>query len=141
MAIDPAAISASPPVMTMAVEWAIPESPAARAKGTVSPSDIPITISLIVSEPVKCFSTCGVCGILLSRLNYATVSQSAVLPIQPPRRHRMSLMAAELTEVAHRGDDIVPTQYALDFIAYHYGQLADAIAIHLSKSVSQFSIR
>src|SRR5271157_2434744 len=37
MAIDPAAISASPPVMTIAVELTIPESPAAR-KGIVSPS-------------------------------------------------------------------------------------------------------
>src|SRR5512135_213802 len=120
MAIDPAAISAKPPTTTMAVECAIPDSPAASAKGTVSPSDIPITISLMVSEPVKCFSTCGVCGILLSRFNCATVSQSAVLPMQPPRRHRMVLMVAELSEVANRGDDIVQTHYDLDFIAYHY---------------------
>jgi hypothetical protein len=51
--------------MTVAVELAIPESPAARAKGTVSPSDMPITISRMTSEPVKCFSICGVCGITL----------------------------------------------------------------------------
>jgi len=30
--------------------------------GTVKPSDIPITMSRTVSEAVKCFSTCGVCG-------------------------------------------------------------------------------
>jgi len=33
-----------------------PEMPAASAKGTVSPSDIPITMSLTVSPPRKCSS-------------------------------------------------------------------------------------
>jgi len=53
MAMEPAAISASPAVMTMEVELATPESPAASANGTVNPSDIPITTSLTISEPVK----------------------------------------------------------------------------------------
>src|SRR5215510_15339618 len=66
--MDPAAISASPAVMTTRVESTAPESPAASATGTVSPSDIPMTMSRILSEAVKCFSTCCVCGMrFLSR--------------------------------------------------------------------------
>src|SRR2546428_652743 len=38
------------------------ESPAARANGTVRPSDIPMTMSRTVLPAVKCFSTWGVCG-------------------------------------------------------------------------------
>ena len=34
-------------------------SPAASAKGTVSPSDIPITMSRTAAVAVKCFSTCS----------------------------------------------------------------------------------
>src|SRR2546423_3031496 len=48
--------------MMMAVAPTAPDKPAARAKGTVKPSDMPITMSRTVSEAVKCFSTCGVCG-------------------------------------------------------------------------------
>src|SRR5690348_5658515 len=48
----------------MRVEVSAPESPAASANGAVSPSAIPITTSRTNSEAVKCFSTCGVCGIL-----------------------------------------------------------------------------
>src|SRR5579884_245079 len=62
IAIDPAAISASPAVTMTRVEATAPDSPAARAKGTVSPSDIPMTISRTVSRAVKWRSTCGVCG-------------------------------------------------------------------------------
>src|SRR5229473_4298246 len=62
MAIAPAAISAEPAVMMTRVDSTPSDRPAARAKGTVSPSDIPITMSRIVSEAVKCFSTCGVWG-------------------------------------------------------------------------------
>src|SRR2546422_4314585 len=62
MAIAPAAISAEPAVMITRVDSTAPDRPAARAKGTVSPSDMPITMSRIVSEAVKCFSTCGVWG-------------------------------------------------------------------------------
>src|SRR5438132_11673137 len=62
MAIAPAAISAEPAVMMTRVDSTATDRPAARAKGTVSPSDIPITMSRIVSEAVKCFSTCGVWG-------------------------------------------------------------------------------
>src|SRR5437868_299890 len=40
-----------------------PERPAARAKGTVRPSDIPITTSRTASLAVKWCSMCGVCGI------------------------------------------------------------------------------
>jgi len=37
--------------------------PAASAKGTVNPSDIPITMSRTTSLAVKWRSVCGVCGI------------------------------------------------------------------------------
>src|SRR3954471_9056183 len=46
----------------MCVEPTVPDSPAASANGTVSPSDIPITMSRTVSPDVKCFSVCGVSG-------------------------------------------------------------------------------
>src|SRR5882672_4251942 len=62
MAMAPAAISAEPAVMMIGVDSTAPDRPAASAKGTVSPSDMPITMSRIVSEAVKCFSTCGVWG-------------------------------------------------------------------------------
>src|SRR2546428_8874392 len=48
--------------MMMGVDSTAPDRPAASAKGTVSPSDMPITMSRMVSEAVKCFSTCGVWG-------------------------------------------------------------------------------
>src|SRR5580700_11497230 len=64
MAIEPAAISASPAVTTIAVDAAAPVSPAASANGTVSPSDIPITMSRTAAVAVKCFSTCSTAGIL-----------------------------------------------------------------------------
>src|SRR5512139_309146 len=62
MAIEPAAISARPAVTTMPDEATAPERPAARANGTVSPSDIPMTISLTASLAVKWDSICGVAG-------------------------------------------------------------------------------
>ena len=57
MAIDPAAISASPASTTTWEEFTTPESPAARAKGTVNPSDIPITTSRTNAVDAKCLST------------------------------------------------------------------------------------
>jgi hypothetical protein len=48
--------------MMMLVASTAPDSPAASAKGTVRPSDMPITMSRTVSEAVKCLSTCGVWG-------------------------------------------------------------------------------
>lgn len=47
----------------MPIDYTTPDSPAAKAKGTVNPSDIPMTMSQIFSDEVKCVSTCGVCGI------------------------------------------------------------------------------
>src|SRR5580698_2323312 len=64
MAMDPAAISASPATTMMRVVVSAPDNPAASAKGTVRPSAIPMTMSRTNSEAVKCDSTCGVCGIL-----------------------------------------------------------------------------
>jgi len=43
------------------LETTTPDSPAAR----VNPSDIPMTRSRTVALPLKCRSTCGVCGIAL----------------------------------------------------------------------------
>src|ERR1700720_4313921 len=63
MAIEPAAISAKPATTIMRVVVDAPDNPAANANGTVNPSAIPITISRTNSDAVKCFSTCGVCGI------------------------------------------------------------------------------
>src|SRR5580700_8609335 len=63
MAMDPAAISASPATTMMRVVVSAPDNPAASAKGTVRPSAIPMTMSRTNSEAVKCDSTCGVCGI------------------------------------------------------------------------------
>ena len=42
--------------MIKAVESTAPDSPAARANGTVKPSDMPMTMSRTVSDAVKCFS-------------------------------------------------------------------------------------
>src|SRR5437879_5245901 len=66
MAIEPAAISASPAVTIRLVVLIAPDKPAASAKGTVSPSDIPITMSLTISEPVKCRSMWGGFGMNVS---------------------------------------------------------------------------
>src|SRR5271157_5807833 len=66
MAIEPAAISARPAVTTIAVEATAPVNPAASAKGTVSPSDIPMTTSRTAAVAVKCFSMCSTVGILAS---------------------------------------------------------------------------
>src|ERR1035441_9789804 len=63
MAMDPAAISANPAITTTWTWASAPVRPAARANGTVRPSDIPITTSRTVSEASKGFSTCGVVGI------------------------------------------------------------------------------
>ena len=66
MAIEPAAISANPAVTMIPVPLASAAaalvSPAASANGTVSPSDIPITISRTAAVAVKCFSTCSTDG-------------------------------------------------------------------------------
>src|SRR5712691_4140748 len=63
MAIEPAATSARPAVTMIELASRAPVSPAARAKGTVRPSDIPITTSRTTAPAVKCCSTWGVAGI------------------------------------------------------------------------------
>src|SRR5438067_3285158 len=63
MAMAPAATSARPAVRIRLVWFTAPDSPAARANGTVRPSDIPMTTSRTDSEAVKCFSTWGDRGI------------------------------------------------------------------------------
>src|SRR6202165_3996806 len=62
MAMEPAAISARPAVITTRLESMAPERPAASANGTVRPSAIPITMSRIVADAGKCFSRWGVWG-------------------------------------------------------------------------------
>src|SRR6266851_8404428 len=63
--MEPAAISARPATTMTRVPLTAPDRPAASAKGTVNPSDIPMTTSRTKSEAVKCFSRCGVCGMSL----------------------------------------------------------------------------
>src|SRR5664279_1085044 len=63
MAMAPAEIPAIPAVTTTRVATAAPESPAARANGTVSPSAMPMTTSRTVSLEVKWCSMWGVSGI------------------------------------------------------------------------------
>jgi len=52
----PAATSANPAVTIIAEESTAADKPAAKANGTVSPSDIPMTTSLTISVEVKCDS-------------------------------------------------------------------------------------
>src|SRR5579884_1412532 len=61
MAMEPAAISARPARTMMCAEETAPERPAARAKGTVRPSERPMTTSRTDSEDSKWDSTCE-CG-------------------------------------------------------------------------------
>jgi len=56
MEIAPAATSAIPAVRTIEEEALAPERPAARAKGTVKPSETPMMMSRTISPAVKCFS-------------------------------------------------------------------------------------
>src|SRR5262245_23057274 len=65
MAMEPAAISASPAVTTMREDATAPERPAASANGTVSPSAMPITISRTVLLAVKCFSLSIIVAVVL----------------------------------------------------------------------------
>ena len=58
MEMAPAATSAMPAVRTMDDVALAPERPAAKAKGTVRPSETPIMISRTISPAVKCFSLC-----------------------------------------------------------------------------------
>src|SRR5580704_7636875 len=57
MAMDPAAISARPARTITWAELTAPERPAAKAKGTVRPSDIPMTMSRTSAVAAKCVST------------------------------------------------------------------------------------
>jgi hypothetical protein len=66
-------------VTTSPVEFTTADRPAARAKGTVNPSDIPMTMSRIVSDEVKCVSTCGVVASRLPSNRLASCS----LPLLP----------------------------------------------------------
>src|SRR6266508_1852275 len=85
MAIEPAAISASPAVMMMPVASTAPDSPADNANGTVRPSDMPMTTSRTTSDAVKCFSTCGACGRAPS---LDSVLFTQVRPRRPPGPYR-----------------------------------------------------
>src|SRR2546426_541548 len=79
----PAAISARPAVTTMAVESMTPETPAASANGTVSPSDIPITMSRTIALAVKCCSTCGVSGMAPHILTISRATSRYPLAMPP----------------------------------------------------------
>src|SRR5271169_3207579 len=64
MAMEPAAISAIPATTTRRLLSMAPEMPAAKAKGTVRPSDIPMTTSRTTSPAVKWRSMWGVWGMI-----------------------------------------------------------------------------
>src|SRR2546428_414510 len=81
--MEPAAISARPAVTTRAFESTAPETPAASANGTVSPSDIPITMSLTIALAVKCCSTCGVSGMAPHILTISTAASRYPLAMPP----------------------------------------------------------
>ena len=57
--MEPAAISARPATTMIHVVSMAPVSPAARAKGTVRPSAMPMTASRTTSPAVKWRSTCS----------------------------------------------------------------------------------
>jgi FrmR/RcnR family transcriptional regulator, repressor of frmRAB operon len=116
--------SASPAVMMMAVASTAPDKPAARAKGTVRPSDMPITMSRTVSEAVKCFSTCGVCGIETSCLlkgpcytirGYCIMTLFDVLALEPqPMAHTIRDKKKLLNRVRRIQGQIAAVEKALD---------------------------
>src|SRR2546425_6164595 len=81
--MEPAAISARPAVTTMAVESMTPETPAARANGTVRPSAMPITMSRTIALAVKCCSTCGVSGMAPHILTISTAASRYPLAMPP----------------------------------------------------------
>src|SRR5205823_3726805 len=97
---DPAAISARPAVTMMLVELTAPDSPAARANGTVKPSDMPMTISRMVSPAVKCCSTCGVWGIRL-----LTFSSTCKLPFERPLVLRQAASRGSPCDSSQVSDD------------------------------------
>src|ERR1700740_2198163 len=66
----------------MPVDATAPVNPAASAKGTVNPSDIPITMSRTAAVAVKCFSTCSTDGILDS-LSASNISDCPYPSPQP----------------------------------------------------------
>lgn len=61
-----------------------PDKPAARANGTVRPSDMPITMSRTTSEPAKCSSGCGWLWWRISVM--ADQLGRGVYPPYPPRK-------------------------------------------------------
>src|ERR1700730_17581494 len=65
----------------IAVEDTAPERPAARAKGTVSPSAIPMTMSRTTAEAEKCLSICGVVGM---RHQMSSAGHGSVKLVQAP---------------------------------------------------------
>src|SRR2546430_7013678 len=81
--MEPAAISARPAVTTMAVESMTPETPAARANGTVRPSAMPITMSRTIALAVKCCSTCGVSGMAPHILTISRAASRYPLAMPP----------------------------------------------------------
>src|SRR5690349_14904773 len=100
MAIDPAPISANPAITIRRVFATAPESPAAKANGTVSPSDIPITMSRTKLPEVKWYSAWGVRAIrFLSPLNVIS-NIHAPAGLHPARRDKpafVPLLRAEST--------------------------------------------
>src|SRR6516164_8933197 len=115
MAMEPAAISARPATTTRRLLSTAPEMPAARAKGTVRPSDMPITTSRTTSPAVKWRSMWGVCGMISQfgvrlKISKGLPSNFALALIAEPRgglvkRKPEGVLNFDL----HRGGDIAET--------------------------------
>src|ERR1700757_3082773 len=123
MAIEPAAISAAPPTTMSRVELTAPDRPAASAKGTVSPSDMPMTTSRTKSPAVKCFSTCGVSGIVCSNLRMG-------FEIEPGLAYHLAFSA--VGELAERLGQRKP-QGTPDFHPHFGSDLVDAAGLVTQK--------
>jgi len=111
----------------MPVVATAPDRPAANANGTVRPSDIPITMSRTVSLAVKCFSMCGVAGIIVSshgtgfdfaRSNPTAIPMEVLVINQTevarllPMRECIEVMAEALAALA-RGEAVLPLRLML----------------------------
>src|SRR5437868_832443 len=129
MAIEPAAISAKPAVTTMPACATAPESPAASANGTVSPSDMPMTTSRTISLAVKWRSVCrvsGMCALCRARRCLHVVHQTLDLErlLMDPE-YRIADRADRLPFGDGRGHDGV--RHELGVVLLHVAQHRPAV--------------
>src|SRR6185436_8195407 len=119
IAIEPAASSARPAVTIIAVGFGAlprpPVSPAASAKGTVKPSDMPMTTSRTTSPAVKWRSICGVCGMnLLVRSKFWGRWMISLKQLRPTPRFSICHLSELAEKHQHANDDKGHGSHALD---------------------------